>query len=481
MTAQLAQNLLQLSKDTGYPIVQSNGQRKFGPPSDWRGPSPPRGCEVFIGKIPREILEDELVPLFSKVGKIYEFRLMMDFSGSNRGYSFVTYTTREEASAAIRILNNYEIRPNRYLGVVKSVDNCRLFIGKLPCDKTREDLLVELSKYVGGIVNVIMYQNCYNRNVNRGFAFVEFASHREAAMARRALVPGFFRLWNQEVYVDWAEPEPEVDQEIMKTVKILYIRNLMISTSQEKLQKIVEKIIGTKISHIKKIKDYAFVHFKERSHAEQAIVKLTGIEIDGSKIEVKWAKPVDREFYKGQKLRKGNAKFNFMKIKDGVSSPNDEGIGSTCVGGSSTCSSPDTMADGVKSVIHDEYDLAPAKLESICNRYNWGAPSYGYSKCAEILADTETPIWMCYVEIPYVGLPLFSKPVHIGPIHATPALTMRSAKAQAAENAIGYLEFIRDNTLWSLHAVQPATMQPPMAVAIQNVWPQQPLYYMSKV
>lgn len=60
----------------------------------WEGPAPPRGCEVFVGKIPRDMYEDDLVPLFEKAGRIYEFRLMMEFSGENRGYAFVMYTDR---------------------------------------------------------------------------------------------------------------------------------------------------------------------------------------------------------------------------------------------------------------------------------------------------------------------------------------------------------------------------------------------------
>lgn len=64
------------------------------PAPGWEGPPPPRGCEVFVGKIPRDIFEDQLVPLFELVGKIYEFRLMMEYSGQNRGYAFVTYANR---------------------------------------------------------------------------------------------------------------------------------------------------------------------------------------------------------------------------------------------------------------------------------------------------------------------------------------------------------------------------------------------------
>lgn len=210
--------LLDLMQKTGYSIVQHNGQRKFGPPPDWVGPAPQKGCEVFVGKLPREIFEDELVPIFSKVGKIYEMRLMMDFSGSNRGYAFVTYTNRMDAYRAVKDLNGYEIRAGRHIGVVKSVDNCRLFVGGIPKTKTKEEVLEELSKRVTGIVDVILYKNCFDRRLNRGFAFVEFTSHRAAAMARRALVPGCVKIWDQEVMVDWAEPEPDIDDEQMKKV-----------------------------------------------------------------------------------------------------------------------------------------------------------------------------------------------------------------------------------------------------------------------
>ncbi len=43
-------------------------------------------------------------------GKIYEVRMMMDFNGNNRGYAFVTFSTKQEAKAAMKQLNNYEIR-----------------------------------------------------------------------------------------------------------------------------------------------------------------------------------------------------------------------------------------------------------------------------------------------------------------------------------------------------------------------------------
>ena len=60
----------------------------------------------------RDCFEDELVPLFALVGKIYELRLMIEFSGTNRTYCYVRYCTENDAKEAVRRLHNYRIRPD---------------------------------------------------------------------------------------------------------------------------------------------------------------------------------------------------------------------------------------------------------------------------------------------------------------------------------------------------------------------------------
>lgn len=212
------QNLLRLMERTGYSMVQENGQRKYGPPPDWKGPPPPRGCEIFIGKIPRDCFEDELVPVFEKIGKVYELRLMMDFSGSNRGYAFVMFTNRIDSQRAIKELNNFEIRKGRLIGVCMSVDNCRLFVGGIPKTKGKQEILQEMIKVTEGVVDVIVYPSAVDKTKNRGFAFVEYENHRAAAMARRKLIPGRIQLWGHQIAVDWAEPEQEVDEDTMVSV-----------------------------------------------------------------------------------------------------------------------------------------------------------------------------------------------------------------------------------------------------------------------
>ncbi|XP_029287992.1 RNA-binding protein 47 isoform X5 [Cottoperca gobio] len=298
-------SLVTLMERTGYTMVQENGQRKYGPPPGWNATSPPRGCEIFVGKIPRDVYEDELVPVFESVGRIYEMRLMMDFDGKNRGYAFVMYTEKHEAKRAVRELNNYEVRPGRLLGVCSSVDNCRLFIGGIPKTKKREEILEEVSKVTEGVLDVIVYASAADKMKNRGFAFVEYESHRAAAMARRKLMPGRIQLWGHQIAVDWAEPEIDVDEDVMETVKILYVRNLMMETSEETIRQVFNQFNTGCVERVKKIRDYAFVHFTSRDDAVMAMDHLNGTEVEGSCIEVTLAKPVDKEQYTRQKASKG--------------------------------------------------------------------------------------------------------------------------------------------------------------------------------
>ena len=55
-------------------------------------------------------------------------------------------------------------------------------------------------------------------------------------MARRKLVTGRIQLWGHPIAVDWAEPEEDVDDDVMKEVKVLYVRNLLIDTTEEMLR-----------------------------------------------------------------------------------------------------------------------------------------------------------------------------------------------------------------------------------------------------
>ncbi|XP_051472986.1 APOBEC1 complementation factor isoform X3 [Apus apus] len=395
-----------LIQRTGYNLIQENGQRKYGgPPPGWDGPPPERGCEIFIGKLPRDLFEDELIPLCEKIGKIYEMRMMMDFNGNNRGYAFVTFSNKQEAKNAIKQLNNYEIRNGRLLGVCASVDNCRLFVGGIPKTKKREEILAEMKKVTDGVVDVIVYPSAADKTKNRGFAFVEYESHRAAAMARRKLLPGRIQLWGHPIAVDWAEPEVEVDEDTMSSVKILYVRNLMLSTTEETIEKEFNSIKPGAVERVKKIRDYAFVHFNKREDAVEAMRALNGKVLDGSPIEVTLAKPVDKDSYvrytrgtggRGTTLQ-GEYTYAFGHVYDPTTAylgapvfyapqayaaipnlhfPPAKGLSSRSIIRPPSIRGMELTPMNHVTLKPQGIKLAPQILEEICQKNNWGQPVY---------------------------------------------------------------------------------------------------------
>ncbi|XP_066575617.1 probable RNA-binding protein 46 [Amia ocellicauda] len=369
--------LLALMDRTGYSMVQENGQRKFGgPPPGWEGPPPPRGCEVFVGKIPRDVFEDTLVPVFERAGRIYEFRLMMEFSGENRGYAFVTYTCREAAQRAIRLLDDHEIRPGRCIGVCVSLDNCRLFVGSVHRDRRREEILEEMRKVTEGVVDVIVYPSAGDKSKNRGFAFVEYESHKAAALARRKLIPGMFQLWGQTIQVNWAQPEKDVDEETMRRVKVLYVRNLMLSTSEETLRCEFSRCRPGAVERVKKLSDYAFVHFHTREDALAALQASQGLLIDGSPVEVTLAKPVTRDPRRryGQRGQGGPSREEAAPPSGprGVPAPPPGPFGAH----RPPCPGAGLTAISVYSLKPSRFCSAVTHLDYYCHKSGWAPPEY---------------------------------------------------------------------------------------------------------
>ncbi|XP_068198427.1 heterogeneous nuclear ribonucleoprotein Q-like isoform X2 [Antennarius striatus] len=286
-----------LLERTHYTLDVTTGQRKYGgppPPDVFAGAQPSVGTEIFVGKIPRDLFEDELVPLFERAGPIWDLRLMMDpLSGLNRGYAFITYCTKDAAQEAVKLGNNHEIRPGKHLGVCISVANNRLFVGSIPKSKTKEQIVEEFAKVTEGLSDVILYHQPDDRRKNRGFCFLEYEDHKSAAQARRRLMSGKVRLWGIMVTVEWADPIEDPDPEVMAKVKVLFVRNLANGVSEELLETTFSRF--GRLERVKKLKDYAFVHFEERDGAVKALEGMNGKELEGEPVEIVFAKPPDQK------------------------------------------------------------------------------------------------------------------------------------------------------------------------------------------
>lgn len=297
---------------TKYNLDVTTGQRKYGgppPKSISDAETSPSGAEVFIGKIPRDMFEDELVPLFEKCGDIWDFRLMMDpMTGQNRGYAFLSFVEYDAARQCVEIYDKFEIRPKRELHVTISQPNNRLFVGSIPKTKTKDEIFEEFSKHTTGLTDVILYYQVEERNKgsgmqkNRGFCFLEYDTHQAASQARRRLLSGRVKAWNNLIVtVDWADPINSPAEDVMDKVKVLYVKNLAGLVTEELLTQTFSAY--GEVEKAKKLKDYAFVHFKQRDDARKAMTDLNGLNLEGQCIEICLAKPQDKKL-KEKKLER---------------------------------------------------------------------------------------------------------------------------------------------------------------------------------
>lgn len=171
-------------------------------------------------------------------------------------------------------------------------------------------ILISLLSRAAGLGEVIVYTCPDDRRKNRGFCFLEYDSHKSASQAKRKLTTLRSKVWQCDILVDWADPQEEPDQETMSKVKVLYVRNLVSEVTENELKQLFTKF-GT-VERVKKIKDYAFVHFQDRDHAVLAMEELNASELHGVKISVSLAKPPSDRKKKEEMLRNRERRVNLM-------------------------------------------------------------------------------------------------------------------------------------------------------------------------
>lgn len=178
-----------------------------------------RNLEIYVSRIPPAINETHVFNLFSRAGIIYELRMMFTFENLHRGYAYISYF---DASSAKRALNFHKYLIDGYnsICVCKSINNCCLYFGKIPNDVKCEDFEERLEHMIIGIKQIFFPKDILDENLNRGYAFVKFSSHKLAAIAKKTLSFKSFEMNGHGISVDWAKPYTEIDEEYMKTVRL---------------------------------------------------------------------------------------------------------------------------------------------------------------------------------------------------------------------------------------------------------------------
>ncbi|NXB23344.1 DND1 protein, partial [Rhagologus leucostigma] len=198
--------LLAWEKETGIELVQINGQRRYGgPPPGWVGGPPPAGTEVYIARLPQDVYENTLIPLFESVGKLYEFRLMMTFSGLNRGFAYARYASLQDARNAITAFHRFQVREGCAIVVCRSTQKRELIVDNVDISVSQQELEAMLQTVTEGILSVTLHASPCQRPAK--LAVLKYRSHEAAALAKKALMEGNLRLRGAGMRVDWLDPQ----------------------------------------------------------------------------------------------------------------------------------------------------------------------------------------------------------------------------------------------------------------------------------
>ncbi|MCO5600216.1 hypothetical protein L7F22_054326 [Adiantum nelumboides] len=287
------------NEEAGAPPTETHMEREPEESKDDPLSRPEHGSEVFVGNISKDTLEEDLKELCTSFGDIFEVRVMRDKdrgANVNKGFAFVTFTNKDFAQRAIETLNDCELK-GRKLRFSSSQLKNKLFIGNIPKNWVKEELEKTLSEKGPGLQNIELLKDPQNPERNRGFAFVEYYNHACAEHSQRILSAPGFKLGTNTPTINWADSPSVSDLSGSSQVKVVYVRNLPESATQEQLWKLFEhhgeitKVMLPQSKAGQPKRDFGFIHFADRSSALKAIEKSEKYVLDGRELETSLAKP----------------------------------------------------------------------------------------------------------------------------------------------------------------------------------------------
>lgn len=261
--------------------------------------------EIFVGGLDRDAKEEDLRKVFGEVGEIVDVRMIMDGqSGKNKGYAFVRYANASQAKKAVTQFEKVEIC-GKLCGASALKGNDKIFLGNID-KKWKEDDIVKLLQEaaIEKIEAITVMPDSNNSDSNRGFAFVELETNKDAQNAYKKLQKKDALGKGRHIKVAWAEPLNDPDEEEMKKVKSVYAEGIPASWDEEKVKESfkkfgdIERIVLARNIKLSKRKDFAFVNYKTREAVVSCIESFDKEELtdNGSKVNVKvsLAKPVQK-------------------------------------------------------------------------------------------------------------------------------------------------------------------------------------------
>ncbi|XAR73793.1 hypothetical protein NMG60_11007882 [Bertholletia excelsa] len=263
--------------------------------------------EIFVGGLDRDAGEEDVKKAFESIGEVIEVRMNKNPStNKNKGYAFVKFATKEQASRALSEMKNPLICGKR-CGIAPNEDNDTLFLGNICNTWTKEAIKQKLKDYgIDGVENITLVPDAQHEGLSRGFAFLEFSCHADAMLAYKRLQKPDVVFGHPErtAKVAFAEPLREPDPEVMAQVKSVFVDGLPPHWDEDRVREqfkgygeIVRIMLARNMSTAKR-KDFGFVDFTSHEAAVACVEALNNTELgDGNfktKVKARLSNPLPK-------------------------------------------------------------------------------------------------------------------------------------------------------------------------------------------
>ncbi|XP_064610617.1 APOBEC1 complementation factor-like isoform X3 [Liolophura sinensis] len=174
----------------------------------------------------------------------------------------------------------------------------------------------------------------------------------------------------------------------------------MSTTTEDKIIKLCSQVVGkdNAVERVEKIKDYAFIQFRDRDDAIMAMTKLNGMNVEGACLEAAWARrrkqanqdwhlgEVDRAYNRGQEALESWKQKEVSYVRgygnDPSYSPPSYYNPMSPPPASRALAEPGPM--GIRSPVRGRgmmrgwgFRKHPAEvLDDLCQKNGWGSPVY---------------------------------------------------------------------------------------------------------
>lgn len=268
-------------------IVQTNGVRVWTNPfSNIKFVVPKGNIEIFITGLPEHLTEIDILPHFERFGPIYQFRLLIDYNGENRGFSYLTYFYNKSAFECMDCMGYFLITPGIMIEVARSEERSHLIAMNIPSQVNDEDIEREFR---------LLYHQAEKVFVKREAkeickAILAFPDHESALAAKRWSGVGTVHLWGRNIKIFWAKNQQIEDlKEMDEDVKHVLIHNVPEYLDVEEFGEMMCTLVSPlEIISIRPMQTDWMVEFSSTQAARTIFERFQLMEVENQCLQTEW-------------------------------------------------------------------------------------------------------------------------------------------------------------------------------------------------